>query len=668
VLLGLALAGWDLDPETSAISWFGDVDSVLGSAAPPTREALLALVPDAERAAAAAAMSGATGAPSAFAIQLSAEDERARRWVQIQVGRRAADQPTAPLRGVAQDVTQVVLARAPCRHAALAFEASHDAMVVTDASGAVVRVNPAFEAILGYDERDVVGRTPRLWRSNHHEPSFYSDMWRKLTRDGFWQGEIWNRRRSGEVFPAWLQITATRGSDGAPAHYVGAMADMTHGRRAASSVARINNYDALTGLPNRFLGRSFVEQAVARAARGRTLVGLLLIDLDRFAAINDGLGHRLGDQVLVTASLRVRAHARSAETVARVGGDELLLIVEDIDQPEAMTHVAGRMMELIRRPFDIAGEQVFLTASMGIAVFPRDARDAETLLERADTGLHRAKREGRDRFCFYSDELTRAAAKRWRLETELRGAIESGRVVVHYQPQVRLSDGAIVGVEALARLHHPSEGLLGADRFIPLAEETGLIIELGAHVLREACRALRRWLDAGASVHHVAVNLAAQQLASPRLVDVVAAALDGAGLPPERLVLEITETAAIATTDTLVLERLRDLGVVLAVDDFGTGHSSLAYLKRLPVQQVKVDRCFVAGLPEVPSDRAIVEAVIVLASALGLTVVAEGVETPAQRDALASLGCDHAQGWLFARALDEDALSEFLISVGRARV
>ncbi len=543
------------------------------------------------------------------------------------------------------------------RQAAAVFASTREGVLITDLSPRILAVNRAFSTITGYAEDEVLGKNPRLLQSGRHDQGFYQAMWAGVRGCGHWQGELWNRRRDGEVYPELLSISTVQDEQGRPSHYVGVITDLSQLRRSEERLEHLAHFDPLTDLPNRLLVHSRLDHAIARARRQGGGIAVLALDLDRFKTVNDSLGQPVGDALLRALAERLRAALRPDDTLARLGGDEFLIVTEDLPDPEHAAALARAIGALLEQPFSPdAARDLYLSASIGIALFPTDGQAAAELIQHADLAMNQAKAQGRGRFQFYTPALTRAAAERLELEARLRRALADGNLCVHYQPQCRIADGAACGAEALVRWSDPERGLIDPDRFIPLAEETGLIVPIGDWVLRTACLQARAWNAAGLAGLRMAVNVSGRQLVDGNLVERVGAVLAETGLPPAQLTLELTESAIMGQGEHAcdLLRGLRALGVGLAVDDFGTGYSSLAYLKRFPVDELKVDRSFVHGIPDDANDMQLVAAIIAMAHNLRLRVVAEGVETPKQLRFLAAQGCDTGQGYLIGRPLPAD--------------
>lgn len=537
------------------------------------------------------------------------------------------------------------------RQAITVFNNTQEGIMVVDAERRIVAVNPAFSEITGYGEDEVRGRNPSLLASGRHGRDFYRALWSALETGGRWQGEIWNRRKNGEIYPQWLTISVVADDDARVTGYVGVFTDISEAKRSQAQLEFLAHHDPLTGLPNRLLLRARLEHGMDKAAREGRELAVLFLDLDRFKHVNDSLGHSAGDELLREVARRLREVVRREDTVARLGGDEFTVLLEHLRDGEDAARLARKLLDSLIQPYLMGERTLYLGASIGISLYPRDGEDVESLLRNADAAMYRAKESGRNTYQFYARDMTRHALERVEMEARLREGIGGGQLLAYYQPQVRLADGAITGIEVLARWHHPQLGMVAPDRFIPLAEDSGLILPLGAWMLRAACAQAAAWHADGLPFGRVAVNVAARQVRHGDLGTLLREVLQETGLPARCLELEITESSLTELSDATVslLEDIRALGVTLAIDDFGTGFSSLSYLKRLPVQKLKIDKSFVTGLPQDDNDAAIARAVLALGHSLRFTVIAEGVETPAQRDFLHAAGCQEAQGYLFGR-------------------
>ncbi len=550
------------------------------------------------------------------------------------------------------------LAQEQVRLAERAFSNTAEGITVTDTDGNILSVNPAFEKITGYMREEVVGENPRMLKSGHHEDDFYRDMWCSLLETGLWKGEIWNRRKNGDAFPEWLTISAVKDEKDVTTHYIGVFTDISHIKQAQDKINFLAHHDALTKLPNRVLFHERFSHALLHAKRERGGLALLFIDLDRFKAVNDTLGHPVGDQVLLEVSRRMIRTIRASDTLARLGGDEFVLLLEEkAAAPDVLT-VVNKLMKLFSQPMQIEAHELVITASIGICLYPNDGDDPDELIRHADRAMYEAKQQGRNTYRFFTKALTEGAFERLMMENHLRHALSRNELVLHYQPQIDLKTYDLEGVEALVRWQHPEQGLIPPGLFIPLAEEMGIIKGIGEWVLLRACEQISAWQKDGFLVPRVAVNLSVQQITREGLVDVVKQTLQSTDLEPSRLELEVTESMLMKDPDTSreVLSELKSMGVHFAIDDFGTGYSSLAYLKLLPLDRLKIDRSFVRDIGRDANDESIVRAIIALAKSLGLRTVAEGVEQENQARFLRIEGGGSAQGYLFGRPVPAEEL------------
>ncbi len=552
------------------------------------------------------------------------------------------------------------------RVAATAFE-SQEGMLVTDAENVILRINRAFTDITGYTAEEVVGRTPRMLRSGRHDTAFYAAMRETIQRTGSWQGEIWNRRKNGEVYPEWLSITAVKGSAGIITHYVGTLNDISLRKAAEEEIKYLAFYDFLTRLPNRRLLLDRLQQTLAVSARSGRMGALLFVDLDNFKDLNDTLGHSQGDLLLRQAAQRFTACVREGDTVARLGGDEFVVMLEDLSEnpQEAATQaeiVGEKILAALNQPYPLAGREYHCTSSIGITLFSGHQESVEELLKQADLAMYQAKAAGRNSLRFFDPGMQAAVTARAALEDDLRQGVQKDQFLLYYQPQVD-GEGRLTGAEALMRWEHPQRGLVSPAEFIPAAEESGLILPLGHWVLETAGTQLATWAARAEMAHlTLAVNISARQFRHPDFVDQVLAVLDRTGADPQKLKLELTESLLLDDVEDVIakMTALKAHGVGFSLDDFGTGYSSLSYLKRLPLDQLKIDRSFVRDVLTDPNDAAIARTIVALGQSLGLSVIAEGVETEEQRDFLASHGCLAYQGYLFGRPLPPEVLEQLL--------
>lgn len=542
------------------------------------------------------------------------------------------------------------------------FDSTQEGIMMTDADARIVAVNPAFEQITGFRESEVLDETPRILRSGRHDAGFYRDMWHCLEHEGQWRGEIWNRRKNGEVYPARTSISAVRDEAGNLTAYVAVSTDLSALKAAHHQLDFLANHDALTLLPNRSLFNDRLQQAMAAARQGDGQLALLLFNVDRLSRINDSLGHAAGDAVLREVARRVGAIAGPTDTLARLSGDEFVLLLTSCRDSEDIILAARRLIDAIAQPHSVGGHDVVVTGSVGISIFPRDGSAPGDLLKAADAALSEMKNAGRNGFRFFKGEMN-AQALRWlALETRLRRAIERDELALHYQPQVSRIDGAVVGMEALLRWRSAEIGAVPPGDFIPLAEDTGLIHPIGEWVIRQACFQNKAWQNAGLPPVRVAVNVSATQFKAGSVSAIVRKALLESGLAPRYLEVELTESVMLGDSAVAEAEmaELREMGVSLSLDDFGTGYSSLGYLSRFPLDKLKIDQNFVRNITVEQRSAAIAQATIALAQGLSLSVVAEGVETVGQRDFLGLIGCDVMQGYLYSRPVPAHEMARIL--------
>jgi len=565
--------------------------------------------------------------------------------------------------GILRDVSERRQGEERLRQSAKVFESTADGVSITDTAGNMIAVNRAFTEITGYTEAEALGRNPRILKSGRHDQPFYQAVWNSIAQTGSWSGEIWNRRKSGEIYPEWLTISSVTDATGKLTNYVGVFSDISQIKQSEAEREHLAHFDPLTDLPNRLLFNARLDHALQRAERDGTLLTVLFIDLDRFKTVNDALGHPAGDRVLREVSRRLQLSTRAEDTLARLGGDEFVIALEGEGSPAQASAMAEKLLVALTRPYELDTQTVFVGASIGISTYPEDGRDAATLLKNADAAMHQSKEDGRDTYRFYNAAMTRSARERLALEANLRRAIEQQEFLLCYQPQIDVGGGEIIGVEALVRWDHPASGLIAPDRFIPLAEETGLIVPLGEWVLFTACTQARAWLDdAGLPPLRVAVNLSPRQFRQSNLAAHVRAVLDASGLPAELLELEITESAIMDNPDQAIatLRELKQLGITISIDDFGTGYSSLAHLKRFPIDKLKIDQSFIRDIPQDQSDMEIAATIVAMARNLRLKVLAEGVETEEQLTFLQIHGCDAYQGYLCSRPVPAPELEQWL--------
>ena len=573
------------------------------------------------------------------------------------------DEP-AHLVCVVQDLDEIKAARAALqrsearqRLAATVVDNTMEGVVVTDAHSRILSVNAAFTRLLGYTEEELLGKTPRVFKSGRHDKAFYEAMWSTLTETGYWQGEIWNRRKNGEIFPEHMSLSAVRDPAGEITHYVCMFTDISEEKAQQRQLEYLAHNDPLTGLSNRTWFGHQLELAVQEAQGSGEHIAVLLLNLDRFKDVNDSYGHTTGDEVLKHIARQVQSALRPGDVLGRMAGDELAVVARNLRHADGAAAMARHLIRAVAEPWRSPdGLEVVAGVSVGICMFPEHAGTTELLLQGAHAAVYGAKARGRGAWCFFHEAMTQAARERLELESRLRLALAQGHLQMYYQPQMDIATGRIQGAEALVRWNDPQEGLISPARFIPVAETSGVIGPLGEWVVREVCRQGQQWREAGLPPLTLALNVSPRQFHLTDLAGCTAAALHASGFPAALLELEITESALAERTEEArqVLVRLRELGVRIAVDDFGTGYSSLAQLKRFPIDVLKIDQGFIRDIPQSEDDMAISAAIIAMGHSMGLSVLAEGVETEGQLAFLRERGCDAYQGYLCSRPVPAD--------------
>jgi len=562
---------------------------------------------------------------------------------------------------ITRDISHLRQTESSLLKLSLAVEQSPNTIVITDLDACIEYANQAFTTVTGYTLDEVRGKNPRFLQSGMTSKETYDDMWAHLTLGEAWHGELSNKRKDGSIYIEAATLSPVRQADGRITHYLAVKEDITNRKHNEARILQLSNFDLLTGLPNRSQLNEHLSYAIGFAQRSREKLAVMFLDLDRFKNINDTLGHSIGDQYLVEISRRLKHTVREEDTVSRLGGDEFILLFPGADV-DAAALVASKLLEAVRQPCLIEQHELTDTASIGIALYPDDGLSAEELLKHADTAMNRLKQGSRNGYCYFTQEMQAHSVRNMQLLNALRQALARDELHLHYQPQVSLLDGRVIGVEALLRWNHPELGAVSPAEFIPLAEESGMIIPIGEWVLRTATRQMKVWLDSGLSPMIVAVNLSAIQFRQPALPELVTRILDETGLSAEHLELELTEAVAMDDPQAAVemMDKLHGLGIRMSIDDFGTGYSSLSYLKRFKVYKLKIDQSFVRDLTDDPEDKAIVTAIINLASSLGMHTIAEGVETAGQLAYLRLQGCDEVQGYYFSKPLSAQGLEAYL--------
>lgn len=586
-----------------------------------------------------------------------------KRWYQV----KAFSPKTGQFAVIVTDITERKNFEDRLRLSSLVLENSSEGMVVTDADDLIVAVNPAFSIITGYSFDEVAGKSPSIMASGRHDEDFYREMRRTLESTGQWHGELWDRRKDGQVQAKWLAINTIRNEDGSVHRYVTLFSDITERKLSEDLIWRQANFDALTELPNRNMFRDRLGQEIKKSDREALPLALLLIDLDKFKEVNDALGHAVGDLLLQEAALRIRACVRESDTLARLGGDEFTVILSEISETSHVEDIAQKIVNKLAQPFLLGSDEVYISASIGITLYPKDAADIDSLVKNADQAMYVAKNKGRNRFSYFTPSLQKAAQNRLRMVSELRAALDAGQFRVVFQPIVELSTGHIHKAEALIRWQHPERGIVYPTEFIRLAEETGLIHGIGDWVFKEAARWANRWSKQSREGCQVSVNISPVQFQhGGKFCEEWIAYLAGLGLPGKSMVIEITEGLLLNAESEVNVKLLKffEAGVQVAIDDFGTGYSSLSYIKQFDIDYLKIDQSFVNYLETDQNNMALTEAIIVMAHKLGLKVIAEGVETEGQRKLLLAAGCDYAQGYLLSEPLPAEEFERLLTSTG----
>ena len=549
------------------------------------------------------------------------------------------------------------------------FESTAEGILVTDREARIIAVNPAFTSMTGYSLAEVAGQTPKLLRSGRHDADFYRAMWASLLETGQWMGEVWNRRKDGEIYPGWLTISAVRNAQGEVTHYIGACSNLTEKKCTEQRIHHLAYYDVLTGLSNRLLFEDRLRLALVQAHRSGAGVAVLFLDLDRFKTINDSLGHPVGDHLLQAVAQRLGKCLREGDTAARWGGDEFMVLLQDLGAgqqavAQRASVVADKIQQALSEAFTLDGHEILVTPSTGIALYPWDADNATDLIKYADTAMYQAKAQGRNNCQFYAAPMHKAITERLFLENELRRALQRSEFSLHYQPQVDIASACITGAEVLLRWRHPERGDIPPAKFIPFAEETGQILAIGEWVLKTALAQYRAWQAAGLSLPRISLNVSPRQFQQTDFIRRVQALVEEAGPSAWGLELEVTEGMLMQSSEGVcaVLDALKARGVKLSIDDFGTGYACLGYLRCFPIDELKIDQSFVRDITTDPDAAAIVRAIIAMAQGLDLRIVAEGVETKAQLAFLQQLGCPEYQGYLFSHPLPAEAFATLLRS------
>ncbi len=568
----------------------------------------------------------------------------------------------AGVEGIARNITELKSHINELYKLSTILEHTADMVMVTGPDGIIEYVNHAFERITGYSSKDVIGKTPAVLNSGEHDTEEYAHLWKTINAGEVYRNVLINKRKDGTLFYEEKTITPLKDENGKIIHFISTAKDISDRIQAHKRLHHMAHHDALTGLPNRTLFLDRLEQALHRALLHTRLVAVLFLDLDRFKNINDTLGHNVGDELLVQLTERLTQNIRYGDTIGRFGGDEFVILLDDLENERYISSLAQKILDTLINPFIINNHELYITASIGISIYPSDGHDTETLLRNADIAMYRAKDLGKNNYQFYSDDMSARIFERLTLENHLRHALERDEFVLHYQPQVDAQTQRIHGVEALLRWQHPEIGLVSPPNFIPLLEETGLIEEVGDWLLESACKQSRQWHDTGSSYLHMSVNLSSRQFNNPAFFDSIQKIIRQTGINPEFLELEITESMLMRNASSTInaLDTLSQLGVRFAIDDFGTGYSSLNYLRRFPIDTIKIDRSFIRDITTDEDDAAITSAIIVMAHSLSMNVIAEGVENDSQLAFLQEHNCHYIQGHFFSHALPAEEITHLL--------
>jgi diguanylate cyclase (GGDEF)-like protein/PAS domain S-box-containing protein len=542
--------------------------------------------------------------------------------------------------------------------AKIAFDSATEGIMIIDTNGSIIGINKGYTNITGYTEEESLGKTPVVFQTGKHS------LWESLSKDGKWCGELINHRKNGEKYHEWLTITVVENEAKQIMNYVGVFADITESKQSQEKLHKLVNHDPLTGLPNRRLINELFDHAIKRAERDKQQIAIFFIDLDRFKSINDSLGHQFGDKLLYEVSRRIKQSIRDTDVAGRLGGDEFIVMMDSVSSRLDVENKAKKILHALQTECSIDGKEIFITASIGISLFPNDGIDVDNIIKAADIAMYQVKNNGKNNFCFYEQEQSKEVIERFTLENQLRRALERNQFEIHYQPQVDLLTGDVIGAEALVRWRHPELGLISPDKFIPLAEETGIILHIGQWVLTQAAHLAKRWIHQHSTLKHISVNVSGVQIMQSNFADTVYGVLIETDCDASMLELEITESTVMQNTEFVIntFNNIKELGVGLSIDDFGTAYSSLSNLKRLPLDKLKIDRSFIQDLPGDADDAAITNAIYAMATSLGFNVIAEGVETKEQEAFLINMGCTMAQGFRYSKPINTDAFNELMLS------
>ncbi|MFQ5432059.1 MAG: EAL domain-containing protein [Nitrospinota bacterium] len=663
------VGNWDWDIVTGGLAWSDEIYRIFGLKPQEfgaTYDAFLASIHPGDREAVIKAVSEAVEQGTTYSIERRVVRPDGTQRIVHERGEVYRDDNGKPIRmiGAVHDITERKKAEEKLQMASTVIENVLEGIIITDSKAVIQSANPAVTKITGYRAEEVVGKKPNIFKSNRHDREFYKTMWASLLTNGLWAGDIWNRRKNGEAFPSRQIISAINDADGKTIQYVSVIYDMTEIIKTRKEAEYRAYHDALTELPNRLLFLDRLDQTIQRTMRNGRIFAVLYVNVDNFKNINDSMGHITGDALLKQVAVRLSESLRGIDTISRLGGDEFAIITDNIDLEQEAGIIALKIIESFSEPFIQNDEELYISVSIGIALYPSNGNSAVEILKNADMAMSHVKERGKNDLSYFTETLNEQAQKRARLVKSLRRAISNDEFVVYYQPKINIESGEIVGMEALVRWIQPDGTLVPPGDFIPVAEETGLIISIGETVMRKACMQTFKWQKNGCPNLRVAVNISAKQFQQKTVISTVESALKETHLDPSLLEVEITESMVMQDMGNAIetMNALRDRGILISIDDFGTGYSSLGYLKRFPIHALKIDQSFVNDITSNGDDAAIALAIISMAKSLGLKVIAEGVETYNQLDFLRRNNCDEMQGYLFSKPLPEKEFDELLKS------
>lgn len=561
---------------------------------------------------------------------------------------------------ILKDVTSYKEAQERLHKLSLTVEQSHSAIIITNIKGIIEYVNTSFVEITGYDFDDVIGKSPSIISSGKMSNSFYQDLWSSITSGNVWHGELINKKKNGDYYWGYTYITPIKNSSGKIINYVANSEDITARKKYEQKLLKQANFDNLTGLPNRLLAMDRLTQDINEATRQGYEVILMIANIDKIKDINDTLGHSIGDELIKEVSKRLISAVRKEDAISRFGGDEFLIVIKNMEVINEC--IADKIINIVEKPFYISGHELFITVTIGVSIYPRDSSDSYTLLKNADSAMHKAKQQGRNKYCFFSNDINESALRRFRIESKLRHALDNNEISLNFQPKIEISTGRVTGAETLMRWNNKELGSIPPDIFIPVAESTGLIHSLSKYMMSEACSHAKKWKEILGKPINLAVNVSSMQFKDANLAELIVSILDKNSIDPLNFEIEITENLFIENMNEVItiLEKMSRKGISISVDDFGTGFSSLSYLKKFPVDKLKIDRSFIMNLPKENDENALVKAIIAMGHSLELEIIAEGVETEEQLDFLKQLGCNTVQGYYYSHPLNGDDFIKFV--------